>query len=493
MVKWFIRHQWKESKRSSIWQKKVAMNIFLGFMIFILLLYVLALGLFIDKILEELYPDRSPIDVFNGYILYYFGVDLFIRYFMQNLPTLHVETYLHLPIKKSKIVHFVIMKTGTNLLNYIPLLVFIPFAIKVIGAEYSAGIAWVWIVSIITLIFTNNFLVTYMKRQLVAKPNIVGIFGLVVLSLILLDYFNVFSFSIGSTYIFKTLLEQPIIIIVPFLLLFVVYLINYRFLRARLYPEEISIKKDKKTHAISNIEYLKTLGISGQILSLDIKLFLRHKRTKSILYMLPVFLLYGFFFYPQEIYINMYGMLIFVGVFMSGGLMFNYTNYAFCWESNYFDAILANNIDIKRYLLIKYYISMIICTVCFILTIPYLFFGLHILYINIATFLYNAGCLSLMLLYMATYNKKRMDLSRGAAFNYQGVGVSNWIAMLPAFLLPIIIYVPFWLAGIPNGGLVAIGALGVIGLIFHKQIVERIFANFIKRKYIMADGFRSSE
>ena len=57
IYKWFLLHQWREMKRSSIWQRNIALNIVLGLLIGIMLLYLLVLGLFIDKILAELYPD----------------------------------------------------------------------------------------------------------------------------------------------------------------------------------------------------------------------------------------------------------------------------------------------------------------------------------------------------------------------------------------------------------------------------------------------------
>lgn len=83
-----------------------------------------------------------------------------------------------------------------------------------------------------------------------------------------------------------------------------------------------------------------------------------------------------------------------------------------------------------------------------------------------------------------------MDLSRSSAFNYQGIGASNWLAMLPAFLLPVLIYLPFRFAGYPNAGLLAIGTLGVAGLIFHKSLTRFIMKGFLKRRYEMAAGFR---
>jgi len=477
-------------KRSSIWQKSVAINIVLGFFLLLMLLYLLILGLFIDKILEELYPDRDPVVVFNGIILYYLGIEFFLRFFMQSLPTLNIETYLHLPIKKSSIVHYVASKSVVVIGNYLSWLVFFPFAFKVIAPAYSTATAWVWIISMILLIFSNNFLATYIKRQLTGKPVIVAVFGLVMILLILLDYFGLISLSALSSYLFGQLLKQPLFIVVPALILIFTYSLNYFFLKSRLYPEEVILKKKDKVDSLSNIKYLKTLGLTGQLISLDLRLLWRHKRTRSIIYMAPLFLGYGFFFYPQPVYREAYAFLIFVGIFMTGGMMLNYTNYCFGYESNYFDNILANYKDFERYIRVKYLFAISIATVCYVLTIPYVFFGTDILLINSMTFLYNIGFLSFVLFYFATFSKKRMDLRKGAAFNYQGLGASHWLSMLPAFLLPVIIYLPFSWAGVPKAGLLFIGALGVAGLLFHKTMLNIILKQFLKRKYVMAEGFR---
>ena len=114
------------------------------------------------------------------------------------------------------------------------------------------------------------------------------------------------------------------------------------------------------------------------------------------------------------------------------------------------------------------------------MTIPYVFFGYKILLINASMFLYNIGVLSFVLLYFATFNKKRIDLTRGGAFNYQGIGAMNWLAVLPAFLLPILIYVPFNFAGLPNTGIAFIGFLGVLGLFFTRFLSASYSGVFIK-------------
>jgi len=478
-------------KRSSIWQKNIAVNIVLGFLILLMFLYLLMLGLFIDKIFDELYPDSDPVVVFNGVLLYYLGIEFFMRFFMQSLPTLNIETYLHLPIKKSSIVHYVVSKSIFVVGNYLSWLVILPFAFKVIAPTYSTGTAWIWFIAFAILVFCNNFLANYVKRQLVGKPSIVGIFGVVLIGLILLDFFNVISVSSISSYLFGQLLLNPIFIIVPVLLVILTYSLNYFFLKSRLYPEEVILKKKEKIDSLANIRYLKTLGMTGQLISLDLRLIWRHKRTRSMVFMAPLFLGYGFFFYPMPMYVNMYPMLIFVGIFMTGGMMLNYTNYCFSYESDYFDNVLANYKNFEEYIRAKYLFAISIATVCYVVTIPYVFFGTHILLINTVTYLYNIGFLAFVLFYVATFSKKRMDLTKGAAFNYQGLGASHWLSMLPAFLLPVLIYIPFNMMGEKTAGLLFIGALGLAGLLFHKSMLNIVLKQFNKRKYDMAEGFRS--
>jgi hypothetical protein len=175
---------------------------------------------------------------------------------------------------------------------------------------------------------------------------------------------------------------------------------------------------------------------------------------------------------------------------MTGGMMLNYANYAFGYESCYFDGLLTKNIDFNQYILVKFYIAVLISTLCFILTIPYVFYGFKILLINAAMYLYNIGVLSFVLLYFATFNKKRIDLSRGGAFNYQGFGAMNWLALIPTFILPLLVYLPFRMSGHPNTGIAFTGFLGIIGLFFTRFLIRQITKSFFRRKYIMAASFR---
>ena len=209
--------------------------------------------------------------------------------------------------------------------------------------------------------------------------------------------------------------------------------------------------------------------------------------------MAPFFVLYGLMIYKDPVMLKQTGMQMFVGVFMTGGMMLNYANYAFGYESGYFDALLTKNIDFARYIRVKYYISVLLATIFYILTIPYAYYGIRILMINTAMYIYNIGFLSYILLFFATFNKKRVDLNRGGMFNYQGIGAMNWLAFIPAFLFPFLIYFLFRVSGYPTAGIYFSAILGLTGLVFMRPLLNIITRNFYKRKYIMAASFREKD
>jgi hypothetical protein len=490
MFQKFIVLQWKTVYRSPIWQKNLALNILVGFFLFLFALYLLLLGLLIEKILNEMLPGRDHFDFLNGLVLYYLLGDLFIRFMMQSLPKITIEAFLHLPIRKKRFIHFMVSRTILDPFNFLPLLIFIPVTIKLVMPAVGTLQAFTWIFSLFLLILANNFLGTYLKRILGTKPSIIGGIGLVLIALIILDRSDIISLSLFSSRLFGYITMHPAVTIIPLLWMSFTYYIHFNFLKVHLYPDEMQIRQDIEIETTLTNRYLKSLGLTGSILKMELKLYWRNKRTRTIIYMLPIFLLYGLLFYPNKVYMNQNGFLMFVGVFMTGGMMLNYANYAFGYESGYFDALLTKNVDFKHFITVKFYISVLICVFCFILTIPYVFYGYKILLINTSMFLYNIGVLSFTLLYLATFNKKRIDLSRGGAFNYQGIGAMNWLAILPAFLLPVLVYLPFSLTGFPNTGIAFIGFLGLLGLFLRKFFIRIIFQNYCKQKYIMATAFR---
>jgi hypothetical protein len=148
---------------------------------------------------------------------------------------------------------------------------------------------------------------------------------------------------------------------------------------------------------------LQRFGIIGEVILLDIKLFLRNKRTKSILFLTLIFMAYGLLFYPNEAYTSDEGFMIFIGIVISGFLMISYLQYAFAYEGSYWDFLISSRIPMRQYIRAKLYLATAVVIVAWFLTLPYLYFGKNVLIINTATALFNLGALIPMVLFFATY------------------------------------------------------------------------------------------
>jgi hypothetical protein len=52
---------------------------------------------------------------------------------------MRIQHYLHLPVKKSTLIHYVLLRSLPNLFNGGMLLIFVPFLVKMLLPAYGAG------------------------------------------------------------------------------------------------------------------------------------------------------------------------------------------------------------------------------------------------------------------------------------------------------------------------------------------------------------------
>lgn len=489
LVSSFLSHQYKKARRSSIWQKNKALNVVILIVALIILAEVIGLSLILAHGWHELFPEAETLSSFFKISSYYFLGSFAIRFFMQQLPTMEIVHYQLLPIKKSTLIHFILVKGKVNFFVLLSFIVFAPFALMQVAYYEGTSAAWLWLIGMMLIDLTVNNFVFYLKKQLVNNLKTVTTVLLLLGLFVTGDVLKWYSFSDLFAQAIGVVLRHPVLWLVPLGVLAASYLINYRFLYKRLYLEEIATKKSELLRE-NRFGYLQRFGLVGEIILLDIKLYIRNKRTKSMLYLTPVVLAYGLFFYPGEQYSTDSGFMIFIGIFLSGYLMITYLQNAFAYEGSYFDYLFSSGIDFEQYIKAKLTLASIAVAVSYLLTLPYLYFGWHILLINTATALFNIGFITPMMLYIATYNKKAMQLSRGNAFNFQGMSAVHWLTMLPVFVLPTLIYLPFKWFGNPDYGLLVLALIGLITMAFRKFLVQLIFQNLQEKKYIMASGFR---
>lgn len=489
MLTTFLNHQWKDFWRSRNKAGSIAAQIVLGLFMLYFLVVAIGIGFWMSKIIQEVFPGKDVIEVFNGFILYYFLLDLAVRTQMQELPTLSIFPYLHLNIPRSTIVNFLNIKSIFSFFNVLPLFIFVPFSLIHVGAVFGGLAALMYVVSILSLTLFNNFLVLYFKRKSINDilyfALILGFVGV----LAGLDYFQIISVRAASNTVFSGIARFPLAGLIFTAAALVIFLINSKYLRANLYAEELGNKKTKKVS--TDYPFLNSFGKVGELAALELKLILRHKRSRGSVFMGIFFLAYGFIFYKGPMIANdEFGKLLFAAIFMTGISIISYGQFMFAWQSSHFDGLLVNKIDFKNFIKAKFLLFTISCTIITILASFYGFLSYKLLLLHLAAYLYNIGFATVMVLYFATLNYKRLDITKKASFNLQGTGATQWILGFPFILIPIIIYIPFGIADKPYWGLFAIGLFGLISLMMRNYWIHLLVKKFEKQRYKIAEGFR---
>ncbi|RYF62336.1 MAG: MFS transporter [Cytophagaceae bacterium] len=106
-------------------------------------------------------------------------------------------------------------------------------------------------------------------------------------------------------------------------------------------------------------------------------------------------------------------------------------------------------------------------------------------------YLWNLGVNIYIVLYFANRNAKRIDLSKGASFNWEGVGATQLLLSFPLMLAPYLIYTPFALLHLQNAGLAAMAIMGVAGIVSRNFWIDKLVQDFNRRKYTITEGFRN--
>ena len=487
-----FRHQFRKLFRSSFFRQGWGVKILL----LLVAIYFLGsfgfLGFFMKEILSETIEGAELLTpIFSRGVLYYFLADLAMRFFLQNLTVLSIPHYLTQPVSKKRVVHFLLQSSIFSFFNLLPLLFIVPWAFRVIPVEYGNVQAVLWLGGFIILILCNHFLAIYLKRVVAVKPAITIGFGVLVAALFLANSADFIDLGPASESLYTPMANSYFGIVVALGLLVLIYQLNFRFLLSMTHLDRWKVKA--KEASSLKLSFLEDKGFIGMMIANEIKLILRNKRTKVVVYTAIFMALYGLFFYTQEEFSERDGMLVFVSVFMTGVFMINYGQFLVSWESSYFDGILTRAYSLEDYYRSKYYLMVFGVIIMFILTIPYVYFGMDALYRNIAAALYNVGVNTAVLIFASTYNKKPIDLSRGSAFNYQGTGAAQFVIVLPLIGLPMLVYMGFAVFDAQNYGLIALGALGVLGLMFQNYFIKQTVINFKEKKYINAAGYRQKD
>ena len=478
----------KKFFRAPQWEFKLAIRILLGLVVLYFLVAFLFLGIGGYFLLKKQNPETDPIFLINSFLGIYFAVDLLIRYFFQAIPVTEVKPLLLLPITKRVIIRGVLVRSLGSIFNAVPLVILLPFCIVHSvenGMMYSV---WIWFLSIICLSLSNNYLTFLINKSNKIAAVFLGVFAIGYI----LDYFFNFSishyFGLGLEFIYT----NPYWAVIPVIILFTAILLADNFLRKQLFLDK-GLSKKKERIIGSNLDFFDRWERMGFFLKNDLRLIIRNIRARQVVLMGVLFLFYGLFFFTQDQYSEMPSILIFAGLFITGGFMITFGQYVPAWDSEYYSFLMCQNLSYRRYLKSKLYLMMFSVVVSSILSLPYLYFGSKVMLIIWASGIFNFGFGSMITLYSGAFNTNPVKLNiKAKAFeNTQNFSFIQLLFILQKLILPLLVfYIPYVFFGF-YAGLLGLVFIGLSGVIFQKQLLNVIVKTYQKKKYQTIASFNN--
>jgi hypothetical protein len=378
-----------------------------------------------------------------------------------------------------------LVKSVFSFFNFLTLFFYIPFAIVLIKEGYELQNALGWLVLMILLVQSANFL-----NFLINKNNFAfGVMASIIVLGAALEYFGIFNVAgfVGKGFDF--VFSNPIFCLLGIPLLIVLYILNFKNLNNQIYIDGVVAEKSEEVNA-ADLSWADKLGSLGPFIKNDIRLIWRNKRTKSSTWMLLMGLLYGLIFYPNPTYADQEFFFVFIGIFSTGIFLINFGQFVPAWDSGYYNMLMTQNFKYERYLKSKFTLMSASVIILFVLGIPYVYFGWKILLVHFACMIYNIGVNTHVILWGGSYNRKKINLDQKAAFNYQGTGAVQWLIGIPLMILPMALFgLLNWLVNFETA-VAVLFALGLLGIGFHKKLMAWITEKYIASKYIMIHSFK---
>ena len=484
MISHFLKLEWKQFIRSASFGKSLGLKILMGFFALYFILSFLTIGIGGYFILKKIFPESDPLQIVNSYLLFAILGDLIFRYLMQKLPIMNIKPMLTLQIKKSTLVHYVLGKSSFSFFNILGLFFYIPFALVLIKEGYNVAGVLGWLLTMILIIQSANFL-----NFIINKNNIAfAILSLILISLIGLQKFDIVDVVGSGGSIFDIIYTNPIYSLFGVVVLILLYQLNYKQLHGQIYLDAaVSVKVEEVN--TSEMTWANKLGDVAPFIKNDIRLIWRNKRTKTVFLMSFLFLFYGLVFFTQETYREMPAMLMFAALFVTGGFTLNYGQFIPAWDSAHYKMLMSQSFKYRKFLESKWVLMVAMTTILYVLSFPYLYFGTDIFLMITAGAVFNIGFNSLFLLYSGSFNRKKIDLTKSGFGNTQGTSATQFLIIVPLMLLPMLLFWIFNKFVGHNAGFIVVATLGIISLLLKNYALNFIEKKYIKDKYAMINAF----
>lgn len=435
----------------------------------------------------------EPYHLLNSGLVFVLALDFLLRFPFQKTPTQEVKPYLLLPVRRNRILDFLLIRSGLSSFNLLWLFLFVPFAIITLPKYFGVGGVITYSIGIWLLMILNNYWFLLCRTlmgehlgwallPLLAYGGIAAAIFVPEKSLVA-DFFM----DLGEGYIEGNLLAfgGTLLAIVG------MWLVNRKLMSGLVYAE-LNKVEDTKVKNVSEYKFFEKYGEVGEYMRLELKMLLRNKVCKHSLRMvILVVVAFSLVLSFTELYDSI-GMKNFITVynFILFGLMFLST--VMSYEGNYIDGLMSRKESIYNLLRAKYMLYSAGILIPFVLMIPAIVMGKVELITAISWAFFTVGFIYFGMFQLVVYNVKTIPLNAKLIGRQNtGTAMQNIIGSA-AFGVPLLLYFLFQAL---FGEIITAWILLITGLAFiltSRYWLKNVYNRFMKRRYKNMEGFRDS-
>lgn len=482
------------AKRHPMYEKNRFGKFFMYFMSLFWIGYLIFFGVNFSLLFAQASPNMEPYHVLNSGLLFVLVIDFILRFPFQKTPTQEMKPYLLLPIKKRKLIDFLLIRSGLSSFNALWLFFFIPFAItSTIPRYYGIWGICTYAIGIYLVMILNNYWYllcrTLMKERIwwIGLPIVVyGVLGVV--SFALDVPIGRACMDLGEGFIEGNVLSYLIVIVA----IAMMWLVN-RSIMSKLAYVELNKVEDTKVSTISEYKFLERYGEIGEYFRLELKMLFRNKRCKSSLRTIGIIVIafsamlgFGSAYDGNFMknFIGIYGFVAFGTVILSQIMGY---------EGNYLDGLMTRKESIFNLLKAKYYLYSLGCIIPLLLILPAVFSGKLTLLSAFAFLFFTTGPIYFMLFQLAVYNVKTVPLNEGLTGRQStGSGFQSLVSF-GAFGLPLLALFGLNSAFGETIGQWLLLGIGLAFTLTSNLWIKNVYRRFMQRRYVNMEGFRDTK
>lgn len=479
-----VTHTFKSFRRSELFGKSSFMLFMIGLMVFFILTQLSLAGRLLPGILQEYLPAKTPGQWVYGMIIPLMMTDLITRLTLQTMPAQQAKPYLHLPIAKNTLSAYWMLRSWLHPINLWMLVFFRSFIQMTINPETSSQS--LSLLGIFMLVAINQGLAAWLKTIRENFSRIIIMVIVMLLSVLVAFGLEPDKLMAWSLQLFLGFADGNLVIFSACALAIILlhFLAMQQAKNAFRYGSEDAQTASNPNKATGKWEaMIASVPVYGNLWLLEWRLAIRNQRSQvSFFLMLPIGIaaaISTYFIDPLG-----YSAYLIVVFMIAGSYGHFHLQYAYAWESQFFDMIATRNISIKDFIKAKYYFYFIYSFIQWLFVFPIVAFNnLPLALFYTGMFFFACGFGYFFYLFTGIGSSGRMDPNKRSAFNTEGVSGKKFIQTMMLFFSLLVPFIIGYILHKEFGPTLLLSLTGIGFLLTINIWSESLAKRFRSRKY----------